>query len=133
MYNLVIIVIFFFKQKTAYEMRICDWSSDVCSSDLLGAFRRDRQQSDVVGDFEGARVVPPGLIEQQHRMSAGRHACRDFGERSEERRVGKEGVSQCRSGWSPYNSIKTLHRHANIYKAIYNRSNIYIKYEHKST
>src|SRR3546814_18165237 len=28
--------IFFFKQKTAYEMRISDWSSDVCSSDLLG-------------------------------------------------------------------------------------------------
>src|SRR3546814_3400978 len=27
-------VIFFFKQKTAYEMRISDWSSDVCSSDL---------------------------------------------------------------------------------------------------
>src|SRR3546814_7828871 len=30
------VVIFFFKQKTAYEMRISDWSSDVCSSDLLG-------------------------------------------------------------------------------------------------
>src|SRR3546814_9411516 len=29
------IVFFFFKQKTAYEMRISDWSSDVCSSDLL--------------------------------------------------------------------------------------------------
>src|SRR3546814_10539049 len=29
------ILIFFFKQKTAYEMRISDWSSDVCSSDLL--------------------------------------------------------------------------------------------------
>src|SRR3546814_2857604 len=29
------IVLFFFKQKTAYEMRISDWSSDVCSSDLL--------------------------------------------------------------------------------------------------
>src|SRR3546814_4976262 len=29
-------MIFFFKQKTAYEMRISDWSSDVCSSDLLG-------------------------------------------------------------------------------------------------
>src|SRR3546814_2811700 len=28
-------LIFFFKQKTAYEMRISDWSSDVCSSDLL--------------------------------------------------------------------------------------------------
>src|SRR3546814_8394837 len=33
-------VFFFFKQKTAYEMRISDWSSDVCSSDLNGpAFR----------------------------------------------------------------------------------------------
>src|SRR3546814_2674496 len=32
---LVCIVFFFFKQKTAYEMRISDWSSDVCSSDLL--------------------------------------------------------------------------------------------------
>src|SRR3546814_3204187 len=30
------IVFFFFKQKTSYEMRISDWSSDVCSSDLLG-------------------------------------------------------------------------------------------------
>src|SRR3546814_10782209 len=29
-------MLFFFKQKTAYEMRISDWSSDVCSSDLLG-------------------------------------------------------------------------------------------------
>src|SRR3546814_7815815 len=32
--------IFFFKQKTAYEMRISDWSSDVCSSDLSGGGRR---------------------------------------------------------------------------------------------
>src|SRR3546814_3437876 len=31
----VLVVFFFFKQKTAYEMRISDWSSDVCSSDLL--------------------------------------------------------------------------------------------------
>src|SRR3546814_300375 len=30
------VVLFFFKQKTAYEMRISDWSSDVCSSDLIG-------------------------------------------------------------------------------------------------
>src|SRR3546814_4683692 len=35
-------LIFFFKQKTAYEMRISDWSSDVCSSDLLGAGLRHR-------------------------------------------------------------------------------------------
>src|SRR3546814_3121363 len=32
---------FFFKQKTAYEMRISDWSSDVCSSDLYAAVKRD--------------------------------------------------------------------------------------------
>src|SRR3546814_3806026 len=32
----VILFFFFFKQKTAYEMRISDWSSDVCSSDLIG-------------------------------------------------------------------------------------------------
>src|SRR3546814_4280910 len=32
---------FFFKQKTAYEMRISDWSSDVCSSDLIDAARSD--------------------------------------------------------------------------------------------
>src|SRR3546814_7890115 len=34
---------FFFKQKTAYEMRISDWSSDVCSSDLAGRQVGDRQ------------------------------------------------------------------------------------------
>src|SRR3546814_14060393 len=33
----MVLVFFFFKQKTAYEMRISDWSSDVCSSDLRGA------------------------------------------------------------------------------------------------
>src|SRR3546814_6273997 len=35
MFSVVVVFIFFFKQKTAYEMRISDWSSDVCSSDLL--------------------------------------------------------------------------------------------------
>src|SRR3546814_14285739 len=35
---------FFFKQKTAYEMRISDWSSDVCSSDLRAATRRRRER-----------------------------------------------------------------------------------------
>src|SRR3546814_2163987 len=35
---LFFVVFFFFKQKTAYEMRISDWSSDVCSSDLEGSF-----------------------------------------------------------------------------------------------
>src|SRR3546814_7957237 len=46
MLNILQIFVFFvfFKQKTAYEMRISDWSSDVCSSDLL------RVCIDVVGD-----------------------------------------------------------------------------------
>src|SRR3546814_5590909 len=35
-----VVCIFFFKHKTAYEMRISDWSSDVCSSDLLKPFAR---------------------------------------------------------------------------------------------
>src|SRR3546814_4516683 len=38
-YIYVIVFFFFFKQKTAYEMRISDWSSDVCSSDLLARLR----------------------------------------------------------------------------------------------
>src|SRR3546814_7906161 len=36
LYIIVSLFFFFFKQKTAYEMRISDWSSDVCSSDLKG-------------------------------------------------------------------------------------------------
>src|SRR3546814_4548218 len=37
---LIILIVFFFKQKTAYEMRISDWSSDVCSSDLTPSRHR---------------------------------------------------------------------------------------------
>src|SRR3546814_8281429 len=44
---------FFFKQKTAYEMRISDWSSDVCSSDLPDRRRRDRRR-------QGCRRGPQG-------------------------------------------------------------------------
>src|SRR3546814_10494867 len=36
MFDFIVMIFFFFKQKTAYEMRISDWSSDVCSSDLPG-------------------------------------------------------------------------------------------------
>src|SRR3546814_4499315 len=46
---------FFFKQKTAYEMRISDWSSDVCSSDLMAFERLDAAQR----KHEGARGVRP--------------------------------------------------------------------------
>src|SRR3546814_10582642 len=76
---------FFFKQKTAYEMRISDWSSDVCSSDLEtedGGLRQVRRHD--------PEDPPPGRNPE-------------YGaQRSEERRVGKECVSTCRSRWSPY-------------------------------
>src|SRR3546814_4681864 len=48
---------FFFKQKTAYEMRISDWSSDVCSSDLLGALPHEAGDTGGVADHVPAVVV----------------------------------------------------------------------------
>src|SRR3546814_2066549 len=95
--------IFFFTQKTAYEMRISDWSSDVCSSDLSGAeapgarARRRRRRRTPAPHGEcgtASRRDPRPPI-----------ACRTDARRlrSEERRVGKEGVSTCRSRWSPVN------------------------------
>src|SRR3546814_17657234 len=123
---------FFFKQKTAYEMRISDWSSDVCSSDLkvrftgkkltqkiyyrhtgyAGGIKEARADKVLAGRFperilEKAveRMVPRGPLGRQQmrnlRIFAGTahpHAAQN---RSEERRVGKECVSTCRSRWSP--------------------------------
>src|SRR3546814_2868073 len=84
---------FFFKQKTAYEMRISDWSSDVCSSDLslsISACERLLTSSDVQAKWTNS-LIPD------------RSGCElIFSLRSEERRVGKECVSTCRSRWSPY-------------------------------
>src|SRR6059058_6560709 len=81
---------FFFKQKTAYEMSLRDWSSDVCSSDLL----RHHQPGD-----PGADPV------DQHGLLGTRLRCRRR-RRSEERRVGKECVPTCRSRW-PSSRTKT--------------------------
>src|SRR3546814_7078237 len=96
----LIILLFFFKQKTAYEMRISDWSSDVCSSDLgadaaarlvLGRFQR-------LQDADGGVVIAAaGLGEVD--AAGGAHQ-QLHAERSEESRVGKECVSPCRSRWS---------------------------------
>src|SRR3546814_7502436 len=51
------ILVFFFKQKTAYEMRISDWSSDVCSSDLHADFRRPDRGSLLGADAAARRAL----------------------------------------------------------------------------
>src|SRR3546814_5460002 len=95
---------FFVKQKTAYEMRISDWSSDVCSSDL-GRKRRGDAPNRLV-DRRQALHEADGIQYRQPSRIADRVQYRPLtlaeGERSEERRVGKECVSTCRSRWSPY-------------------------------
>src|SRR3546814_15028389 len=111
-------------------MRISDWSSDVCSSDL----ERERADEMRVAAGVGAGVAQPGF-DAAHRFveiapglgfgparreDAGPTVERvdgepaivgergQAGERSEERRVGKECVSTCRSRWSTYHKKKTL-------------------------
>src|SRR3546814_15972201 len=92
-------------------MRISDWSSDVCSSDLnptTGALTRV---------YEDARAHPKRVVFAEAEEEVALRAAiqlRDFGYglpilvgRSEERRVGNECVSPCRSRWSPYHSKKT--------------------------
>src|SRR3546814_9683468 len=97
---LFFVCFFFFKQKTAYEMRISDWSSDVCSSDLY------RPMLDRVLNWPKAALSGALLLVALSGVAAtslGSEFIPDLDERSEERRVGKEGVSTCRSRWSPYN------------------------------
>src|SRR3546814_4589508 len=64
-------VVFFCKQKTAYEMRISDWSSDVCSSDLQ---RRTGIACPTVARLETVAKVRPlfGLHDARHLDHAGR-------------------------------------------------------------
>src|SRR3546814_13421974 len=96
-------------------MRISDWSSDVCSSDLF----RPKISEDAVldlfilgGGFDDQSGVPelggvggqPHAIERRLEVRFGNPALGKL--RSEERRVGKECVSTCRSRWSPYHYKK---------------------------
>src|SRR3546814_12428304 len=100
-------------------MRISDWSSDVCSSDLESQTASTRES---MLDQSLSSVNP---------ISAGTESASESGKRafafppfnapqtsptnrSEERRVGKECVSTCRSRWSPYHSKKT-----NTYRVMY--------------
>src|SRR3546814_9206781 len=88
-------VFFFFKQKTAYEMRISDWSSDVCSSDLDQGLEPSWIAGASAGAVNGAVICGNKDSDRVSRL-------RELWKRSEERRVGKECVSTCRSRWSPY-------------------------------
>src|SRR3546814_16697351 len=93
--------------KSAYEMRISDWSSDVCSSGLvfMAALVMLWLASCAVAAI--ALYAFPGLILKptlDHRLvmiAVGLCALLSLVQRSEERRVGKECVSTCRSRWSP--------------------------------
>src|SRR3546814_2665255 len=81
---------FFFKQKTAYEMRISDWSSDVCSSDLLVlfcvitfSFTGISQQKIIPGAERMEQYLPLlkgkriGLFANQTSVEIGRASCRE--------------------------------------------------------
>src|SRR3546814_19011657 len=128
-YLLQLLVFFFFKQKTAYEMRISDWSSDVCSSDLskheaasaTAASSPTRNiccRSGRSASISATRAISAGAtINKRARLK--RNGCARNGplyasliatsiapSRSDERRVGKECVSTCRSRWQPYHYKK---------------------------
>src|SRR3546814_14264413 len=94
---------FFFKQKTAYEMRISDWSSDVCSSDLLEYLVKGSGPLTIAAGYGGAFYRADGAQGRPDTQAYLLLFSTDrMGTRSEERRVGKECVSTCRSRWSPY-------------------------------
>src|SRR3546814_12989266 len=116
--------VFVFKQKTAYEMRISDWSSDVCSSDLEPVqLAQDFRTFDFMSPWEGAEYILPGDEKaavpeakgapspvtadkvQKADAAAAKKAtpkARTPKTRSEERRVGQECGSTGRSRWAPY-------------------------------
>src|SRR3546814_20787837 len=97
--------VFFCKQKTAYEMRISDWSSDVCSSDLLSAVSAATTLSRPLA-LARLRILFSDITITSFFGRESRLAARLEVTRSEERRVGKECVSTCRSRWSPYHEKK---------------------------
>src|SRR3546814_18894002 len=118
-------IFFFCKQKRAYAIRMSDWSSDVCSSDLpRGRPRPPRRPSPLrrLQDPDGAEVVPkrtdiesimlngsgPIVLGQACEFDySGTQACK----RSEERRVGKACVSTCRYRWARSNYRQQLESH----------------------
>src|SRR3546814_5365243 len=103
---------FFFKQETAYEMRISDWSSDVCSSDLLpghraGVVARAVYEDEALGGHRLGILIDAHEVGGAALGGSAQRLLQDGGEaaglvaRTEERRVGNVCVSTCRSRWSP--------------------------------
>src|SRR5690242_20837708 len=90
---------FFFSSRRRHTRLTCDWSSDVCSSDLFlrASSRRDWRAAHLAGASPAPRSArePRLLAAAVRRTTLQGSAARA---RSEERRVGKE----CRSRWSPY-------------------------------
>src|SRR3546814_14755579 len=114
---LLFVVFCFFKRKTAYEMRISDWSSDVCSSDIRGTDIQlgGNAEMRILAETEGLDGEVREKMEAQIRAEV----------RSEERRVGKECVSTCRYRWSPYHYKKNSRDH---YLFLYVSLNLYVFY-----
>src|SRR3546814_19360109 len=105
-------------------MRISDWSSDVCSSDLVAVDRHrfarwflcTAESMPVDGDFAFVALdeAQLGIDPERGHVFTDRmlHVRgREETMRSEERRVGQECVSTCRSRWSPYHYKKKLSEH----------------------
>ena len=88
---------FFFKQKTAYEIKECDWSSDVCSSDLKKSTEKI-QYIRAINIESFKEIISDKEITKTDILKINEFAKNNDNPRSEERRVGKE----CRSRWSPY-------------------------------
>src|SRR3546814_16151642 len=104
-----LIYVFLFKHETAYELRISDWSSDVCSSDLIrsstlagrgttegggGGWRPEATWRKDTSPLRQRFAPPP-----PHKWGGSLWPLPTPKARSEERRVGKECVSTCRSRW----------------------------------
>src|SRR3546814_11227505 len=108
-------------------MRISDWSSDVCSSDLswitevrgclagLKFYKRNMVASDTTL-FNVPQRLSDGVLVDSDTLVTVVITCYNYGHRSEERRVGKECVSKCRSRWSAYTKKKTINDNQTVHR-----------------
>src|SRR5438132_9125604 len=99
--QVLLFLLFFFSSRRRHTRSLCDWSSDVCSSDLLCVSPKDLENADRAPVAQLDRALLSGnsvtlillaVIIGKYRLES----------RSEERRVGKE----CRYRWSPYHITK---------------------------